>query len=134
LDKEYVILFDGICNLCNGFINFVIQRDDKRKIYYGSLQSESSKELLKKYNIQLGDSFSTIYFLKKGKLYQRSTAILQVVKELSKFYSVLSSIAMLVPEFIRDSVYSFISKNRYLLFGKKDTCRMPTLEERNQFI
>lgn len=139
-NKEYknhynkIILFDGVCNLCNGFIDFVIKRDIKKQIYYASLQSEFSENLLKEHNIKYTtNTFSTIYYFEDGILYNRSTAILKVLGNLDN-YQFASKISMLIPAFIRDFLYKFIAKNRYLFFGKKETCRLPSASERSQFL
>ncbi len=134
MSSKNIVLFDGVCNLCNGFIDFVIKRDISRSIFYASLQDEVSKTIVNEFEIQLGGSYSTIYYYSKGNLYSESTAILNILKELNPRYRFLANVFLLVPNFIRNLVYKGISRNRYLLFGKKDTCRMPSPEERNQFI
>lgn len=133
LNKK-IIFFDGVCNLCNGFIDFVIRRDKDKNIYYASLQSEIGVYILKEYNVELTDNFSTIYFLNNGKLYHRSTAILYVLNNLNFFYRIFSKFSLIFPERFRNFVYDYISRNRYRFFGKKETCRLPSIEERDQFL
>ncbi|GAA4114363.1 thiol-disulfide oxidoreductase DCC family protein [Aquimarina addita] len=134
-DKEerMIILFDGVCNLCNGFIDFVIKRDVNHKIFYCSLQSDTAKEILKGKDIIIHNSFSTIYFYDKGQIYKKSTAVLRILKELPN-YRLLASFFLIMPAFLRDFFYKIISKNRYRLFGKKESCRLPSPEERAQFL
>lgn len=129
-----IVFFDGVCNLCNGFVDFVIRRDTAKEIYFCSLQSKQAKELLKSYHIQVSDELSTIYFLKDNKLYHKSDAVLQIFKEFSSGYVFLSGILSLLPSFIRNSIYDLVAKNRYRILGKKESCRMPTMEERKQFL
>lgn len=133
--NKKIIFFDGVCNLCNGFIDFTIKRNKNKDIYYCSLQSQKAKEILAHKNIVIKDNeYSTIYFLNGNSLYNKSSAILQVLKNLSKVYMLIGSICLIFPKFIRDYMYTFIAKNRYLFFGKKESCRLPLPEEINQFL
>ena len=134
LKNNKIIFFDGVCNLCNGFIDFVIKRDSKKIIHYASLQSEVSKILMKNENINIGENFSTIYFYDAGKFYKQSSAILMIVKNLSLGYKLAASVCLIIPKGIRNAVYNYIAKNRYRFFGKKETCRLPSIEERKQFL
>ncbi|KAB1071271.1 DUF393 domain-containing protein [Tamlana haliotis] len=135
MKKENIVFFDGVCNLCNGFINFVISRDKNGTIYYATLQSDFAKSTLKDEFIQENTSdFSTIYFYTNNTLYTKSSAVLRVFSKLSPSYAIFAKVLMIIPEFIRDGLYSFIAKNRYVFFGKKSTCRIPTENERKQFI
>lgn len=135
LKDKKIIFFDGVCNLCNNFIDQIIQKDKKKIIYYSSLQADITKELLKPFNIEVTDkTMSTIFFYENGKLYKQSTAVLKVYTNLSTGYSVLAKTLLVIPSFIRNLVYNFIAKNRYRFFGKKETCRLPTQEEKDQFI
>lgn len=135
LKDKKIIFFDGVCNLCNNFIDQIIQKDKKKIIYYSSLQADITKELLKPFNIEVTDkTMSTIFFYENGKLYKQSTAVLKVYTNLGTGYSVLAKTLLVIPSFIRNLVYNFIAKNRYRFFGKKETCRLPTQEEKDQFI
>lgn len=135
LENKKIIFFDGVCNLCNNFIDQIIHKDNKKIIYYSSLQSDITKELLKPFNVEVTDStLSTIFFYENGKLYKQSTAVLKVYTNLSTGYRILAKILLVIPSFIRNGVYNFIAKNRYRFFGKKETCRLPSQEEKDQFI
>ncbi|SFW16658.1 thiol-disulfide oxidoreductase DCC family protein [Cellulophaga fucicola] len=135
LENKKIIFFDGVCNLCNNFIDQIIHKDHKKIIYYSSLQSDITKELLKPFNVEVTDStLSTIFFYENGKLYKQSTAVLKVYTNLSTGYRILAKILLVIPSFIRNGVYNFIAKNRYRFFGKKETCRLPSQEEKDQFI
>jgi predicted DCC family thiol-disulfide oxidoreductase YuxK len=132
MDEKAVIFFDGLCNLCNGAVQFTIQRDDRNLFRFASLQSDFAKTELKPFNVDPdeGDSF---VLLENGKVYQRSTAALRVAKRLNGFWPLLYGF-IIVPRFLRDSIYNFIAKNRYKWFGKKETCWVPTPELKERFI
>ena len=132
-DKK-IIFFDGVCNLCNGFIDYVIKRDAQKKIYYASLQSNFAIEMLKGHNIDLDKGYTTIYYYTNGKLYSQSSAILNVFLELSAVHRLFAKVCLILPKFVRDGIYNFIAKNRYAFFGKKESCRLPSPEERSQFM
>ncbi|HTN00070.1 MAG TPA: thiol-disulfide oxidoreductase DCC family protein [Pedobacter sp.] len=132
MDEEAVIFFDGVCNLCNGAVQFTIQRDHHSLFRFSSLQSDFAKAKLKPLNIDpdQGDSF---VLLENGKVYQRSTAALRVARRLNGFWPLLYGF-IIVPRFLRDAIYNFVAKNRYKWFGKKETCWVPTPELRERFI
>ncbi len=126
-----VILFDGVCNFCNASINFVIDRDAARRFRFASLQSDFGQRLLAENNRQLTD-FDTVLLLREGKLYEKSDAALEIARYL-KGWSWLY-VFRVVPRFIRDFFYDIIAKNRYRLFGKSESCRIPTPEEKKLFV
>jgi predicted DCC family thiol-disulfide oxidoreductase YuxK len=126
-----VILFDGVCNFCNASINFVIDRDAARRFRFASLQSDFGQRLLAENNRQLTD-FDTVLLLREGKLYEKSDAALEIARYL-KGWSWLY-LFRFVPRFIRDFFYDIIAKNRYRLFGKSESCRIPTPEEKKLFV
>lgn len=129
---QSVILFDGVCNLCNSFVQFVIKHDKYERFKFASLQSDFAKK-------ELADSFidtqkmSTVILLENGKLYSRSTAALRVLKKLNGLLPLLY-IFIAIPTFIRDAVYNLIAKNRYKWFGKKDSCMIPSPELQRRFL
>jgi predicted DCC family thiol-disulfide oxidoreductase YuxK len=127
-----VIYFDGVCNLCNASVDFVIKRDKNKKFRYASLQSETGQKILaeNKFNKSDYDSFILEH---KGNVYIKSTAALQVALNLG-FPINLMGIFLIIPSFIRNWVYELIAKNRYKWFGKKETCRLPSPEERALFL
>ncbi len=110
-----VILFDGICNLCNGAVTFVVKRDRKGLFRFVSLQSETGKSLLKRYAVE-----ST----KNNRYYSKSTAILYILKDLGGFWQCLYPL-ILIPAKLRDAIYLLVSKYRYRIFGKADSCIKP---------
>ena len=130
-DKK-VILFDGVCNFCNFWVNFIIDRDDKDLFRFASLQSEFGLSILRKLNLSTKD-FDTFVLIESKEYFIKSTAALKVVKDISGWLKILYPFIIL-PEFVRDSVYNLIAKNRYKIFGKSETCRVPTEEEKSKFI
>lgn len=132
MKNNSVILFDGICNLCNSSINFVIDRDKNRHFRYGALQSDAGQILLQKHNLSTSD-FDTIVLIENDNVYHRSTAALRIAKKLN-FPWPLLYIFIIIPPFIRNAIYNLIAKNRYRWFGKQNDCRIPTPELKALFI
>ncbi len=127
-----IILFDGVCNFCNGSVNFIIENDTKDHFKFAPLQSEIAQELLKKHNIDKNRTDSVV-LIENDKAYTYSTAALKIARNLDGAYSMLYNL-IIVPKFIRDFVYKTFAKYRYKLFGKKDVCMMPTTEFRRKFL
>ncbi|KAJ1401100.1 thiol-disulfide oxidoreductase DCC [Ochromonadaceae sp. CCMP2298] len=127
-----VIFFDGLCNLCNSSVQFVIERDKNKKFLFASLQSELAKNNLPEALIG-EDSLQTIVLKKDDKLLTKSTAALTIARTLSGLWPMLY-LFILVPSFIRDFVYDLIGKNRYKWFGKKDHCMIPSKELKSRFL
>lgn len=119
-----IVLFDGVCNLCNGAVQFIIKRDKKDYFHFASLQSDIGNLLLADKDLSNIDS---IIFIEKGEIYYYSTAILKIARHLSGFYALLY-IFIIIPPFIRDGLYRFVARNRYKWFGKQenDQCLLPT--------
>lgn len=130
--RESVIFFDGLCNLCNGAVQFVIRRDSHHHFKFASLQSDFAQQTLSQFHIEpkQGDSF---VLLMNGKIYERSTAALQVAKKLNGLWPMLYGF-IIIPKLIRDAVYNFVAKHRYKWFGKQESCWVPTPELRDRFI
>lgn len=129
--SDPVILFDGVCNLCNSFVNFIIDRDSGGKIKFASLQSQIGQSLIKGHVSE--DYLGSVVFVSNDKVYFKSRAALTIFRQLGFPYSALY-IFMVVPSFIRDWIYDFIAHRRYKWFGKKETCRIPTPELRERFL
>jgi len=129
---QSIILFDGVCNLCNGTVQFVIKRDKKNQFLFASLQSMEGKKILMENNV-LPDKLYSFILAEDGKIYDRSTAALRVIKKLSGFWHFFYGF-IIVPEFIRNGIYNFIARNRYKWFGKKDECMVPTPELKAKFL
>ncbi|MCQ6264838.1 thiol-disulfide oxidoreductase DCC family protein [Fictibacillus sp. WQ 8-8] len=127
-----ILLFDGVCNFCNGIVNFLIRQDKKGRISFGSLQSDAGQGLLSEFLLPVQD-FESLVYIKKGLIYQRSTAALEIARDLGGLWSV-AYILVVIPKPLRDGLYSWIAKNRYRWFGKKDHCMIPTPDIRKRFI
>tara|TARA_R110002051_G_C8408221_1_gene449710 strand:+ start:99 stop:542 length:444 start_codon:yes stop_codon:yes gene_type:complete len=131
-DLKSIIFFDGICNLCNASIDFVMQRDNKAHFLVGALQEDFSKEILSKYEVK-EDYLDSLVLLEDGEIYYKSTAALKIAKHLSGLWPALYLLIVL-PKFLRDPIYNWIGSNRYRWFGKKSTCRLPTPAEKAKFL
>lgn len=130
--ESNILLFDGVCNLCNRIVQFTIKRDSKGKFRFASLQSESGQELLKKFNLPTED-FDSFVFIQGDKHYTKSSAGLRVLKELGRGWK-LFYVLMIIPKPIRDFFYGLVAKSRYRMFGKRDTCMVPTPELNERFL
>tara|TARA_R110000744_G_scaffold676_3_gene2584 strand:- start:1365 stop:1769 length:405 start_codon:yes stop_codon:yes gene_type:complete len=128
-----IILFDGVCNLCNTTVQFVIKNDKEDIFRFTPLQSDTGKKLLTERNIDTEDIDSIILIEPNVAYYTKSTAALEIGKYL-KGLSTISSILLWLPESLRDIVYDFVAKNRYKWYGKKESCMIPTEELKNKFI
>ncbi|CAZ98537.1 DCC1-like thiol-disulfide oxidoreductase family protein [Zobellia galactanivorans] len=132
-NSKQIILFDGVCNLCNGAVQFVIKRDTLDVFRYAPLQSELGKKLIAERNID-SDSIDSIILIDPGVAYYiKSDAALEIGKQL-RGYKTLSSILLWIPRGLRDIVYDFIARNRYKWYGKKEHCMVPTPELRAKFL
>ncbi|MEW6468099.1 MAG: thiol-disulfide oxidoreductase DCC family protein [Bacteroidota bacterium] len=131
-EKHPVILFDGVCNLCNRSVSFVIRNDRKGLFRFAALQSEKGRELRKQYGLDKADADSYI-LIENGKAYLKSTASLRTLRKLRGLYPLLY-LFILVPRFIRDAVYDWVARNRYKWWGKRESCMVPSPEIQNRFI
>jgi predicted DCC family thiol-disulfide oxidoreductase YuxK len=127
-----VVLFDGVCNLCNSAVQFIIKRDKKNIFRFASLQSPIGQKLLEQYHLPTNELNSFI-LVENNKVYDRSTGALRVVKRLKGLWPLLY-ILIIIPKFLRDPVYNWVGRNRYKWFGKKDECMIPTPELKARFL
>ena len=127
-----VILFDGVCNLCNAFVQFVIRHDPKHNFRFASLQSTFGESIMKRFDLPLNKYGSFILYA-NDKIYTRSTAALMVSKKLNGLLPGMYAF-MIVPAFIRNAVYDLVARNRYKWFGKKESCWLPTPELKGLFV
>jgi predicted DCC family thiol-disulfide oxidoreductase YuxK len=126
-----VLFFDGVCNLCNSSIDFVVRRDKKRRYRFAPLQGSTAAHAIPGL-VETGD-FDSFVLAEGGKIYTRSTAVLRVMAGLGGIWSA-AKVLLFIPAPLRDAVYRLIAKNRYRWFGRKDTCRLPTPEEKALFL
>ena len=122
--NRHIIVFDGLCNLCSGFLQFVYKRERKQIFKYAWIQEESGKQIMDLLNLP-GEKSDTIVLIDEGIAYTKSTAFLRISTYL-KYPWPLLNIGYLLPLFIRDSIYDWVAANRYKWFGKKAACMIPT--------
>jgi predicted DCC family thiol-disulfide oxidoreductase YuxK len=130
--QKSIIFFDGVCNLCNSSIDFIIKRDKNNHFLVGALQDDFSKKILSSYDVK-EDYLDSLVLLEDGKIYYRSTAALMISRRLSGLWPFFYAFIVL-PVWLRDPIYDWIGRNRYRWFGKKETCRLPTSEEKSKFL
>ncbi|RKE95410.1 thiol-disulfide oxidoreductase DCC family protein [Ichthyenterobacterium magnum] len=128
-----LILFDGVCNLCNTSIQYVIKHDKKDMFRFAALQSDVGKQIISEFNIDVSKTDSILLYSKENGLSVKSTAALKVAKDLGFPRNLLSGF-LIIPVFIRNWVYDYIAKNRYKWYGKKASCMIPTPELQNKFL
>ncbi|WP_270182142.1 thiol-disulfide oxidoreductase DCC family protein [Alkalihalobacillus sp. CinArs1] len=126
-----IILFDGVCNLCNGLVQFMLKHDKQSVFKFASLQSEVAAELLK--NADVEEIPDSIIVIADGRVYYKSRAVLYICKRLGGVFNFIRIIRIL-PVFIRDKMYDVIAKKRYALFGKRDSCMLPSKKYNDRFI
>jgi len=131
VDKS-IILYDGVCHLCNGFVHFILKRDPAKRFQFGYLQSAAAREKLSTH-IKSADVLDSVVLLENGRLFSKSTAALRIARHLRGGWS-LFYVFILVPAFIRDAIYQFVSRRRYRWFGKSEACLLPGPEYRDRFI
>lgn len=127
-----IILFDGICNLCNRSVQWLIARDTKARFRFGTLQNAAARELVESVHVEQRD-MGTVLYVKDGRVLDRSTAALTILKDLGGLWS-LTYAFIIVPPVLRDAVYRWVARNRYKWFGQRSTCMVPTLELRSRFL
>jgi len=132
VDKK-IILFDGICNLCDAAVQFVIKRDKKDVFRFLAIQSDFGQEIIKFIGIDISKTDSIILYEPGKAYYHKAEAALKISKELGGIYSLLT-IFTLLPKGISNIVYDFIARNRYKWYGKKDACIIPTPAIRAKFL
>lgn len=129
-EQKAIILFDGFCNLCNGTVNFLIQKDRKKQFRFVPLQSEKGKSLIHKFQIPL--ETDSVILIKNDKVFLESDAAIEIAAMLNYPWKV-GVITKYIPTKIRNKLYQWIAKNRYRWFGKREICRIPTSEEKELF-
>jgi predicted DCC family thiol-disulfide oxidoreductase YuxK len=130
--ESNIVLFDGVCNLCSGTVQFIIKRDPQRIFKFASLQSSFGQHQLEKFQIDK-NLLHSIILVRDHRFFQRSDAALEITRQLSGIWPVLY-VFRIIPRFLRDGLYDLIARNRYRLFGKKDACWIPTPELKDRFL
>jgi predicted DCC family thiol-disulfide oxidoreductase YuxK len=125
-----IIFFDGVCGLCSGIVDFVMAIDKKGVHMFTPIQGETAQELL---TAQERHDLDSIVVYQNGRKLKKSVAVFQIFKNIGGVWSLLGALSIL-PVFISDAGYNLVAKYRYKLFGKKETCRIPTPQERKRFL
>ncbi len=128
-----IVLFDGVCNLCNSSVDFVVRHERDNNLRFASLQSDFATALLAEHGIVIEGDPDSIVVVKNGVLLEQSDAAMAIASHLKMPWRIVA-VGKLVPKFLRDRIYDWVAKNRYRWFGKKETCRIPTPEERSRFL
>lgn len=130
--EKPLLIFDGVCNLCNAWVDFVIRHDPQARIKFAASSSNIAKKYLHKSDN--GDIFqNTVLLIDQGKQYERSDAVLKLIPHLGGIFWLLLP-GYLLPRFIRNGIYDFIARNRYSWFGKRTQCRIPGPADRERFL
>ena len=127
-----LILFDGVCNLCNGFVQFIIRRDPAGRFRFAALQSEAGQALLAAHGLAPVAEPESVLLLSGGRLYSHSDAVLRIARELGGPWRLLG-VGQLLPRRWRDAAYRFVARHRYRWFGRQDSCWLPTPELKARF-
>ena len=130
--QEAIVFFDGVCNLCNGTVQFLLKIDKRQRLKFGSLQGETAKKILPSYNIQ-PEVLTSIVFIHNNKVYTESTAVLEIFRVIGGSWKALY-IFKIIPDLIRNSIYRIVARYRYKWFGKNDYCTIPKPEYKNRFV
>jgi predicted DCC family thiol-disulfide oxidoreductase YuxK len=127
-----IVLFDGVCNLCNRAVQFVLKHERKPTLKFASLQSETGRRLLEKHGLA-GKHIDSIVYIKGGKAYVKSSGALRLGSHMKGIFR-LQVVLLAVPRFIRDAVYDWIARNRYKWFGRQESCMLPSPELKSRFV
>ncbi|SFB73341.1 Predicted thiol-disulfide oxidoreductase YuxK, DCC family [Flexibacter flexilis DSM 6793] len=131
-EGKSVVLFDGVCNFCNSSVNFIIDHDPAQHFVFTALQEPVGQQILQDFGLRTED-FDSIVLVKNGKIYQKSSAALQIARGLSGLWPLFFGF-WIIPSFVRDVFYDILARNRYRWFGRQESCRMPTPELRARFL
>jgi predicted DCC family thiol-disulfide oxidoreductase YuxK len=127
-----IVLFDGVCNFCNYWVNFALKHDKKKILKFSPLQGKIAKELLPKFHFN-PESINSVIFIDNGKAYTQSSASLRICKYMDGGWKLFYGF-IIIPKFIRDFFYNIIARNRYKWWGKKESCMIPTPELKERFL
>ena len=134
MQNSKIVFFDGVCNFCNVTVDFIWRHNKKRDLFYASLQSDVAKEKLLRRGVD-DVNLKTIYYYDGYRFYKKSQAVFMILTNLDGIlYPFLAKTALIIPRIISDYLYDIISKNRYSIMGKRDSCRIPSIEEDEYFL
>lgn len=131
--NKKIILFDGVCNLCDSTVQYIIKRDKKDIFRFVPIQSELGQKILKHLGISERNIDSIVFYEPGKAYYYKSHAALKIAKNLGGLYA-YAIIFKLIPSFLRDLIYDYVAKNRYKWYGKKESCMIPTPELKEKFL
>ncbi len=126
-----IVFFDGVCGLCNLTVDFLLARDHRGVLQFAPLQGSTAAARLPASDTH---DLSSLIVVDGSNIYRKSTAVLHAAIALGGVWALLARVSFLVPRFARDLVYDIVASNRYAWFGKRDTCRLPTPQERSRFL
>ncbi|SET01369.1 thiol-disulfide oxidoreductase DCC family protein [Hymenobacter actinosclerus] len=129
-----VILFDGVCNLCNGFVQFVIRHDAAGQFRFAALQSAAGQELLRAHRLPAPPEPDSVVLLADGRAYTHSAAALEILARLGGRWTALARAGRWFPRPLRDAVYRLIARHRYRWFGRQESCWLPTPALQSRFL
>ena len=132
-ENKQLILFDGVCNLCNSSVNYIIKHDKKNRFMFTAIQSEAGQQVISHFGIDTIKTDSIILVDENMRVSFKSTAALLIAKHL-RFPINVSVVFLIIPPFIRNWVYDIIARNRYKWYGKRESCRIPTPELKAKFL
>jgi len=127
-----LVFFDGVCNLCNSTVQFLLNIDKHQRLKFGSLQGETAKKILPTYQIST-EKLSSIIFIHRNNVYTESSAVLEICKVIGGVWSFIY-VFKIIPLFIRNGIYRLVARNRYKWFGKKDQCMIPSPSLKSRFL
>lgn len=130
MNDRQIIFFDGVCNLCNAFVDFLVRRDKDNNFFFAPLQGDTAKSKLPSGQPA---KLSSVLLWNQGQVLQKSDAALTILQQLGGLWWFMR-VFWAVPSFLRDLVYDFVAANRYRFFGKRETCRLPTAAEKARFL
>jgi predicted DCC family thiol-disulfide oxidoreductase YuxK len=129
---ERILFFDGVCNLCNGTVQWIVRHDQQQHIQFAALQSDAAQQKLLPLGID-PTQLQSMVLLEGGVAYTRSTGVLRLARALGAPYS-WAYVLMVVPAPVRDFFYKILAKNRYAWFGQRESCMMPTPDLKKRFL
>lgn len=131
-EEPSLVLIDGECNLCSGLVQFIIKRDETGRFRFAPLQSPAGQRVLREAGMEQKD-YDTFVLAENGRIYTKSSAALRIVRKLGGGWPLLYGLRI-VPPAVRDGIYGLVARNRYRLFGRRDSCMLPTAETRSRFL
>ena len=133
LPARPVVIFDGVCNLCNTSVQFILDHDRRGELLLCSAQSEPGQALLARFHVDTGPEPASVYLVENGQLHNRSTALIRIGRRMGFPWS-LGVVLHVIPRFLRDALYKVVARNRYRWFGKREACRLPAPGEAERFL